>query len=158
MMARKSKSQTIVENGRALVEVEPGEITDGAVKFKSLTDSRSLITLHAKHNVWADKDLDAAIANIGKSISESIIRLEPPNNATDADIELLAGKLKSKGAVAIRVSPRQHGDAVLVKEERSEMKIVSIRQVVMAMADESRVDDKTSLCEVLDLAMLAEGL
>lgn len=88
----------------------------------------------------------------------SIVRVFPPNDATDGEVEALDALLRKLGAVAVKMLPRAPGAAVVGVEAKDDGETKSIREVVMAMIDEARTGDREALREFVERLLAVEGL
>lgn len=150
-MARKPKTQVVAEATAERVSVDNGIVSMGQVKSFPIS-SRRLITVGADHPIWGEGH------PIVMSMTDALVRLEPPQGTTDAALDAVEKLIADAGAAAIRVGHRQRQDAVLAPPTEAAPKVVSLHQVVMQLVDESLVGDKEALRSVIEEAIAAEGL
>lgn len=87
----------------------------------------------------------------------SIVRLQPPHDATDSQVETLRDTLVGFGAW-VRVTPRATAPAVVRPRALVERVNKGVRQIVGELIAESRCDDHAALTEIVEAAISAEGL
>lgn len=121
------------------------------VRFVALSNVRRLVTIHPTDRVWTSFD--------ARCEKGSIVRVRPPATASDADIERVEAALKRAGAVRVRVEPRAAEEKVVAKEEAPKRAARStMRETVLAMANEARTHNREALLEELEGAMTKAGI
>jgi hypothetical protein len=89
----------------------------------------------------------------------AIVRIRPPADASNADVERLINALRRAGAVRCRAEPRAASAEVLTRPERpAKAERRTIREVVERMVAESRAHDREALAATTDEALTEEGL
>jgi hypothetical protein len=141
----------------ARVRVEPNRVSipestksTSGVRFVPLVDTRELVTIRPTDPVWIS---DSIVCKAG-----SIVRLQPPATASDADIARVKEGLQRAGAVRVRVEPRAKGEKVVAQKEERPAARATIREVVFGMSDEARTHNREALHAELERALSEEGI
>jgi hypothetical protein len=87
----------------------------------------------------------------------AIVRLKPPADVSDAEIEQQRQELLAGGAAAVQVEPRAAGGAV-VAPAREQHTAQSHRAVIMEMTKEARAADPKALAELVDELLTKQGI
>jgi hypothetical protein len=127
------------------------------VRFVKLDGMRELVTIRPTDRMWTDV---APTCRAG-----SIVRLQPPAAASDADVQRVREGLVRAGAERVRVEPRATGEKVvaspfedLAYEWNPKHPRRAIRETVMSMADEARTHNRQALRAELERALSEEGI
>jgi DNA repair exonuclease SbcCD nuclease subunit len=136
--------------GYVAIDVDTKRGCVGSVEHRPV-DAARLLTVGPEHPAWADPlklgDVDGAF-----------VRLDPPHNIADEDVERLRTMCSEMGAVAIKVKGVRR-DAVVPESNELERKHeFSPRGVVESMVRESRSRDAALLADVAEDAMREAGL
>jgi hypothetical protein len=120
------------------------------VQFVALQDTRELVTIRPTDLVWTLQDIACKAG--------SIVRLQPPATASDADIARVKEGLIRSGAVRVRVEPRAAGEKIVAHVEERPAARATVREVVFAMASEARSHNPKALRNELERALSEEGV
>jgi hypothetical protein len=141
----------------ARIQVEPNRVSIPestmspiGVRFVPLGDTRELVTIRPTDPVWTS---DRIVCKPG-----SIVRLQPPATASDADITRVKEGLTRAGAARVRVEPRATGEKVVAQKEERPAARASIREVVFGMANEARTHNREALRAELERSLSEEGI
>lgn len=122
--------------------------------FKLISGSRALVTIKSDSKVWKS---EAEIKKL--SIGGAIVRLIPPADATDFQLEELKTKLEARETAAIKVLPRQQlGKAGESDDDPKREASKDLRAAVLDVAGRMATDDRTALLEELNSAMDEAGI
>lgn len=128
-MARKTKPKPSPEPGFRLTE-------------HPVKGARPLITIGPEHPVWQ---------GIPIGCDEAIVRIQPPEGATDEEIAKVVERATGTGAVMVRVDRRRVSRVVL--EPREARPHTRARDVVLEIARASNVEDVPKLIEFCEQVM-----
>jgi hypothetical protein len=118
-------------------------VNDGVV----VVESRRLVTLASTHKVWTGAP---PVIDLG-----TLVRLEPPHDATDALIEQVKKTCLAAGAARVRVTAKAAGPLVIAGQESGEPELVvptfeTPRHAVAEMVASSFFADKPALQACVD--------
>ena len=92
-------------------------------------------------------------------IAGAIVRLEPPAELTDVQIDNVRSAFVAAGAVAVRMLPKLSAGQVVAPERTEDRSsVASVRSVVMKMVDEARVTDREAVRSIVEKVLAEEGL
>ena len=117
-----------------------------------VVDARSLVTIAADSFVWGH-DLELAGHDLPPG---SLVRLEPPESATDDAVERVSAAAVARGASAVVVLARRKAAVVVQSKQRKPH--AKARDVVEQLVDASNVDDKDALRLLARVVMAGCGL
>jgi hypothetical protein len=117
-------------------------------------DSRNLITVLPDWPIWkgtvSKKALDATGA---------IVRIRPPPEATDEDVERVRALMLMKGAERVGVLPRPRAELVpAAVAEAARGKAYGARQAVLSLVEESNSKAREALSALCEKIMAEVGL
>lgn len=153
-MARKLRSTVATEVAAA------NTVTTGDRSFE--VEGVRSVAIESRRVVTVDQPGFARVVadeSQAETYRDSIIRVQPPADATEADIDRVVGALRSVGA-SVRLAPRATADAVVPRNAVIATSTAGVREVVMQMVGEARLDpaDREELRVVIDAALTAEGV
>jgi len=154
-MTRKLRSEAAAQTAAASTAAVTDDRSSVGGVVGVTVDSRLVVTVEPSAEVWVGGGIDAQVAR------DAIVRLIPPADATDVLIATVRGAFETAGAAAVRVVPRVAGGAVVPRAAMTPAASAApVREVVMQMVNEARVDDaeREQLRAVVDEALTAEGL
>ena len=153
-MARKLRSEAAAEAlGARTARVDGASFEVDGVRSVAV-QARPLYTFDSKHPVWK---LDTAVDCT--RIAGAIVRLEPPAELTDVQIDNVRSAFVAAGAVAVRMLPKLSAGQVVAPERTEDRSsVASVRSVVMKMVDEARVTDREAVRSIVEKVLAEEGL
>jgi hypothetical protein len=131
---------------RPKVFTYPGETRVSPI----LLDTRELLTVGEGDEVWWTFSMSVSPG--------AIVRLQPPPEATDEEIERMKRELLRLGAAAVRAMPRRLGSVVPQVEARAVKASEGARQAAMALVDEAHTRDRDALRDAVEVSLAASGL
>lgn len=158
MARRKPKPpvEILGQTGVEVVDIDPigGETdTRGAVRHVDVKDSRQLITVPVDSPIWGGSPPHTRAM---KQIAGAIVRLRPPEKATDDDVEGIRGFFLKYGASKVVVLPRPRSELLPSKAEKATA--VGAREAVTTLIAESNSKDRTALENLCEKVMAEVGL
>jgi len=131
------------------------------VEQRAIVGARPMCVVGSDAPAWAMEaaTFEAATIESFRMFRNAIVRIDPPESATDDFVELFRQCVVAGGAAAVKVTPRRRAAVVPVKQSapvRAPSK--SARAVVTELAAEANVDDKQSLAAFLESVMSQQGL
>lgn len=156
MARRKPKPPVVIleQKGVEIVDIDPlGLETEprGSVRHVPLESARELLTVPVDSPLWSK-----GIFNSRVPIGGSIVRLRPPETATDDEVEDARKFFLNAGAAKVVVLPRPRAE--LLPEKAPKAKAVGARDAVVALVEESNSKDKDALRKLCDRVMGEVGL
>lgn len=159
MARRKPKAVVILEQkGVEIVDLDPLglEVTIGdevSVRHVPLESARELYTVPVDSPIWGGSPPTRLSRFEG-----AIVRLRPPEQATDDAIEEIRGFFLKHGAVKVVVMPRPRAELLPSKAPRAQAKAVGAREAVVGLVEESNSKDKGALRKLCEHVMGEVGL
>ena len=127
--------------------------TRGSVQHVSLDDARQLLTVPVDSSIWGGSPPHARAM---KKIAGAIVRLRPPEGATDDTIAEVRAFFVKYGAEKVIVLPRPRAELLPSKVEKA--KAVGAREAVNALVAEANSKDKAALEKLCERVMGEVGL
>jgi hypothetical protein len=106
------------------------------VQFVPLSEARELVTIDSESDVW-----EGAKPWVSRG---AIVRIRPPHDATQRQIDELTAACIEQGAERVRVEARQRAPKIVASSQLRPAKS-SIREVVNAMCEEANSRDRQAL-------------
>lgn len=119
------------------------------VQFVPLSEARELITIDIESDVW-----EGAKPLVSRG---AIVRIRPPHNATQKQIDELTAACIEQGAERVRVEARQRAPKIVAGSEPRPAKS-SIREVVILMCEEANSRDRQALRIFVEDVMNRAGI
>jgi hypothetical protein len=121
-------------------------------EVREIALSRELLTIGEAHPCWVAAKHDFAYGGRGGEI----VRVQPPEGASDEQVERVRTSLLEVGAEVVRVMPRRRSSVLTEPAEKREH--ASAREVVARLVEESNVEDRAALWEFVEGVMGRQGL
>lgn len=157
-MARKKPKAVVIleQKGVEIVDCDPLglEVTIGdevSVRRVSVEGARELLTIPPDAPIWGGSP-----PSYRTKVDGAIVRLRPPEKATDDDVEEIRKFFLGKGAAKVIVLPRPRAELLPSKVEKA--KAVGAREAVTALVEESNSRDRESLHRLCEKIMGEVGL
>lgn len=156
MARRKPKPPIVVleQKGVEIVDIDPLGLDTApreSVRHVKLEGSRELYTVPVDSPVWGGSPPTRMSRFKG-----AIVRLRPPEKATDDTVEEIRGFFLKYGAAKVVVLPRPRAELLPSKVEKA--KAVGAREAVTALIEESNSRDRESLRCLCEKVMGLVGL
>jgi hypothetical protein len=119
-------------------------------EVREIALSRELLTIGEAHPCWVT--VNFAYGGRGGEI----VRVQPPDGASDEQVERVRTSLLEAGAEVVRVMPRRRSSVLTEPAEKREH--ASAREVVARLVEESNVEDRAALREFVEGVMGRQGL
>lgn len=127
-------------------------VSRSRVQTVPVADPRRLLTVGEDFPIWTRPPA------VPFNCPGSIVRLRPPEGASDEKVEEVRRYLLSVGeAAAVRVMPRPRS-AVLPAAKVAAVARMSIRELAVRLAGEAVVEDRAALLAVVEEALDHAGL
>ena len=140
-MARKTRPEVAGTRVPARVESRPVE------------GARQLVTIGPEHVAWRGWE-----GKLPMSADGAIVRVQPPESATDEEVARVVENLRSTGAVAVKVQQRRRSATVV--EPREQRPHARARDVVTELVTAANVeeDQRPALLAFVEQVMAGAGL
>ena len=119
------------------------------VQFVPLSEARELITIDIESDVWAGTK---PFVSRG-----AIVRIRPPHEATQTQIDELIAVCIEQGAERVRVEARRRAPKIVASSQLCSARS-SIREVVITMCEEANSRDRQALRTFVDDVMNRAGI
>ena len=116
---------------------EPG-FRVGSVEVEG---ARLLLTIGPEHACWQAPDVPVGCRGM-------IVRVRPPESATDVEVALVEVGIRESGAAAVRVEQARR--SAVVVEPSAPRPHARARDVVLGIARESNVEEREKLVELVE--------
>lgn len=155
-MARKKPNAVVIleQKGVEIVDIDPLGIETTpreSVRRVSVEGARELLTVPPDAPIWGGSP-----PSYRTKVAGAIVRLRPPEKATDDDVEEIRKFFLGKGAAKVTVLPRPRAELLPSKVEKA--KAVGAREAVTALVAESNSRDRESLHRLCEKIMGEVGL
>ncbi len=117
--------------------VNPGSL---AVESVPVAGARPLLTFEQDHPVWGGK--------VAAQVEGAIVRVRPPEGASDERVAELVESFRKGGAAAVKVLPRRRSVAVV--EPEGVKPRARVRDVAVGLAREASVSDVGKLVSLVE--------
>lgn len=141
-----------VAAGRVNVNVKVTEPRE-SVRHVPIEESRALLTVPIDSPIWGGSPPHSRAM---KKIEGAIVRLRPPEGATDDTLEEVRGFFLKYGAAKVVVLPRPRAE--LLPAKAAKVKAEGAREAVTALVEESNSKDKAALEKLCETVMGKVGL
>lgn len=129
------------------------------VEERLVEGARPFFTIGPEAFVWKVLEAEHLGTAIGALVQlrGAFVRLEPPPESTDEEVARVRRLCEEHGAVRVQVLPRRRAAEVLdaPRERRPHPRV---RDVVRAMVEEARAEDRDALRQFTDAVMARRGL
>lgn len=156
MARRKPKEpvQILGQSGVEVVDIDPlGTTPQESVRHVDVADPRQLMTVAVDSPIWGGSPPHMRAM---KKIAGAIVRLRPPENATDDTVQEIRAFFLKYGAAKVIVLPRPRSELLPSKVEKA--KAQGAREAVTALVAESNSQDKKALEKLCEKVMSEVGL
>lgn len=138
----------------AMASIQEATDQDRSVIPVKLDGSRELATIPPESLIWAPENNFKWKPGAG-----AIVRLRPPADASDADVERASEYFRKAGAERVTVLPRPRAEVIPAEaHERSPEKALGARDAVLSLVAESNSKDKEALAKLCERVMAEVGL
>lgn len=127
-----------------------------SVQHVPIEGSRYLITIPADSHGWSAEELGEHFRRL--NIEGAIIRLRPPEKASDDDVERVRKFFEGAKAERVIVLPRPRSELLPSLAASKVQKAVTARSAVTSLVDESNSKNKEALRKLCEHVMSKVGL
>lgn len=166
MARKKPGAQSMVEVAKT-IEIEsarcrsdprvsefPGTGTSARINAIEIPGSRNLITVTPDWPIWRP---NVKVSNFAMDAEGAIVRLRPPIEATDADVERVRAIFYERKAARVTVLPRPKAE-VVPAAAASRVRACGAREAVLSLVGDSNSGDKDALRKLCEAVMAERGL
>lgn len=114
------------------------------VKGSVVVETRDLLTIQSSHKVWK-----VPTSKLPK-LDGSLVRLQPPFDATDDVIARVKSAFRQAGARKVRALNREPSPEVLNRSEVTRVEVETVREAVANMVSESFSERKEDLLRLIE--------
>lgn len=115
--------------------------------------TRQLTTVDPMHPAWSKGSAELSVKQIAGA-GGGIVRLIPPPEATDAQVNALKAELLGLGCAAVKVVPRAAGVAVVARPEAPLAALPSLIEVALDLAAKARSQQPDRLRALVEQSIL----
>jgi len=121
------------------------------IEERRVENAREFVTIGPEHEAWSADPPGTFHIGVGGAF----VRIEPPQGASD---EAVATARRCAAVTALRVTvlPRRRAAVVLPPRERRPHR--KLREVVLELVEEARVDDPAALAAFVEKTMAKRGI
>ena len=119
------------------------------VQFVPLSEARELVTIDSESDVW-----EGAKPWVSRG---AIVRIRPPHDATQKQIDELTAACIEQGAERVRVEARRRAPKIVASSQLCSARS-SIREVVITRCEEANSRDRQELLAFVEDVMNRAGI